>query len=338
VSRAAAQHRRAPGALRGRGQGGHRTRLVPQLQLQPRSASSISSPSRSASCSTRSKRTCGRRRCSSSRSPHAGAPVQQQELTETNQRLEQQARSLQESEDLLKRSRRNSSRRTSNSRRRRAAGGAEVGGRAEEPRDRARPQAIEEKAEQLALTSKYKSEFLANMSPRAADAAQLDAHPLENALRERGRDADEPKQVEFAETIFSSGSDLLALINEILDLSKIESGTMAVDIEDFDLESSTRTCDACSIRSRDEKGSSSTSSRGLPPQTIETDAKRLQQVLKNLLSNAFKFTHEGSVTLRIDAPEPRASVPHRDPQPSRRRHRVLRRLTPASASPPRSRR
>src|SRR6185503_4723376 len=109
------------------------------------------------------------------------------------------------------------------------------------------------------------------------------------------------KQVEYAQTVHGSGEDLLQLINEILDLSKIESGTMAVeshrvviaDLRDFVMKS----FDAVA-NSKDLKFSVEV--RKNAPKAIFTDPQRLQQVLKNLLSNAFKFTEKGSVTLRIE--------------------------------------
>ncbi len=160
--------------------------------------------------------------------------------------------------------------------------------------------ALEEKAEQLALTSKYKSEFLANMSHELRT-------PLNNLLILAKMLAENPeknlssKQVKFAETIHSSGTDLLALINDILDLSKIESGKMDVEVGGIRF---TELQDYCSRTFRhvaDGKGLDlqiEIDSR--LSETIHTDAKRLQQVLKNLLSNALKFTSQGYVHLRME--------------------------------------
>ncbi|MDX2151192.1 MAG: HAMP domain-containing protein [Bryobacteraceae bacterium] len=162
-------------------------------------------------------------------------------------------------------------------------------------------QALEEKAEQLALTSKYKSEFLANMSHELRT-------PLNNLLilaRMLADNADgnlNPKQVKYAENIHSSGTDLLALINDILDLSKIESGKMDVEVGNIRF---TELEDYCSRTFRhvaDGKGLEFTTEldSSYASEVIRTDAKRLQQVLKNLLSNALKFTERGSVRLRIE--------------------------------------
>jgi HAMP domain-containing protein/signal transduction histidine kinase/DNA-binding response OmpR family regulator len=161
--------------------------------------------------------------------------------------------------------------------------------------------ALEEKAEQLSLTSKYKSEFLANMSHELRT-------PLNNLLilaqmlAENGENTLTPKQVKYAETIHSSGTDLLALINDILDLSKIESGKMDVQIGSVRF---TEVRDFCSRTFRhvaDGKGLDFSIELGesLPSESIITDAKRVQQVLKNLLSNALKFTEHGSVCLKME--------------------------------------
>jgi HAMP domain-containing protein/signal transduction histidine kinase/DNA-binding response OmpR family regulator len=161
--------------------------------------------------------------------------------------------------------------------------------------------ALEDKAEQLSLTSKYKSEFLANMSHELRTPlnnllilAQMLAENTESTLT--------LKQVKYAETIHSSGTDLLALINDILDLSKIESGKMDVEVGSFRF---TELRDFCSRTFRhvaDGKGLEFAIDVGenLPADTIITDAKRLQQVLKNLLSNALKFTEHGAVRLRME--------------------------------------
>jgi len=161
--------------------------------------------------------------------------------------------------------------------------------------------ALEEKAEQLSLTSKYKSEFLANMSHELRTPlnnllilAQMLAENTERALT--------PKQVRYAETIHSSGTDLLALINDILDLSKIESGKMEVavgsvrfsELRDFCLRTFRHVADGKGLEFTVELDET------LSADSIVTDAKRLQQVLKNLLSNALKFTEHGSVRLRLE--------------------------------------
>jgi signal transduction histidine kinase/CheY-like chemotaxis protein/HAMP domain-containing protein len=160
-------------------------------------------------------------------------------------------------------------------------------------------QALEEKAEQLALTSKYKSEFLANMSHELRT-------PLNNLLilaRMLAENAEgnlSPKQVKSAETIHSSGTDLLALINDILDLSKIESGKMDLDVANVRFGDLQEYCTRTFRHVAEGKGLDFAIEiePALAAEVIRTDAKRLQQVLKNLLSNALKFTESGSVRLR----------------------------------------
>ncbi|HEY0256715.1 MAG TPA: response regulator, partial [Candidatus Methylacidiphilales bacterium] len=162
-------------------------------------------------------------------------------------------------------------------------------------------QALEEKAKQLALTSKYKSEFLANMSHELRT-------PLNSLLilsDDLSKNKDQnlsAKQVEFAKTIHAAGNDLLALINDILDLSKIESGTVIVDVGDVTLRELQDYVERGFRHFADSKKLDFEVTRSANlPRTIQTDAKRLQQILKNLLSNAFKFTESGKVSLKIGA-------------------------------------
>ncbi|WP_437630150.1 HAMP domain-containing protein [Sorangium sp. So ce854] len=160
-------------------------------------------------------------------------------------------------------------------------------------------QALEEKARQLALTSKYKSEFMANMSHELRT-------PLNSLLilsDQLSRNQDQnltPRQVEFAKTIHSSGTDLLALINDVLDLSKIESGTVVVDVGEISFKDLSHYVQRTFRHVAEAKklDFEVAFSPELPP-SILTDAKRLQQVLKNLLSNAFKFTERGRVILEV---------------------------------------
>ena len=160
-------------------------------------------------------------------------------------------------------------------------------------------QALEEKAEQLALTSKYKSEFLANMSHELRT-------PLNSLLILSDQLCKNPdgnlsaKQVEFAKTIHSSGNDLLMLINDILDLSKIESGTVAVDASELRVDDLHRSVERSFRHFAESKHVDFVVELLQPlPKTMVTDVKRLQQIIKNLLSNAFKFTHDGQVKFSI---------------------------------------
>ena len=197
---------------------------------------------------------------------------QQDELQQTNEELEEKARLLAEqNEEVEKRTR-------------------EI----EEAR-----RALEQKAEQLALTSKYKSQFLANMSHELRTPLNS-LLILSKQLSDNREENLSDKQVEMARTIRRAGSDLLTLINDILDLSKIESGTTSVDIAEQ------RITDICDDVERTFRGVAQ--ERGLRfaihvdddvPFSIETDQTRLMQILKNLLSNAFKFTQHGSVELAL---------------------------------------
>jgi len=159
--------------------------------------------------------------------------------------------------------------------------------------------ALEEKATQLALSSKYKSEFLANMSHELRT-------PLNSLLILAQQLSDNPegnlsgKQVEFAKTIYGSGSDLLTLINDILDLSKIESGTVTLDVSEYRFANLRNYVDRTFRHMAEAKhlGFQVDLAENLPT-AVMTDTTRLQQVLKNLLSNAFKFTSHGQVSLGI---------------------------------------
>jgi signal transduction histidine kinase/HAMP domain-containing protein/ActR/RegA family two-component response regulator len=236
-----------------------------------------------------------------SQSLTAELQAQQEELKKTNDRLEQQALNLQKSESLLK-SKQDELRSANEQLQEKARQLSEQMHQVEFKNreiEQARA-ALEEKAEQLSLSSRYKSEFLANMSHELRT-------PLNSLLILARLLADNVggnltgKQVEFARTIHSSGAELLALINDILDLAKIESGTVTLNIEEE------RFSDLCEYVERTfrqvaaDKGLEFVVSVGnaLPP-AMRTDAKRLQQIVTNLLSNAFKFTNEGAVSLHVE--------------------------------------
>jgi len=196
----------------------------------------------------------------------------QEELQQTNQELEEKARQLFEQNEEVERKNR------------------EV--------EQAR-QALEGKAQQLSLTSRYKSEFLANMSHELRTplnsllilAEQLSSNPDGNLTT---------KQVEFARTIRGSGKDLLKLINDILDLSKIESGTVSLDVGEVRFEEMRQTMERTFRHVAEGKGVSfKIDIDPRVPDAVQTDAQRLDQVLKNLLSNAFKFTERGHVILQL---------------------------------------
>jgi HAMP domain-containing protein/signal transduction histidine kinase/CheY-like chemotaxis protein len=165
---------------------------------------------------------------------------------------------------------------------------------------------LEEKAEQLSLISKYKSEFLANMSHELR--TPLNSLLILAKLLSDNKDANlTEKQVEYAKTIYASGGDLLSLINEILDLSKVEAGKMQIEPRDIPLTDLREFFDRNFQPVAEQKGLKfEIELAGRGPTHIRTDPQRLQQVIKNLLSNAFKFTETGSVRLRMDLEPDRA--------------------------------
>jgi HAMP domain-containing protein/signal transduction histidine kinase/DNA-binding response OmpR family regulator len=198
--------------------------------------------------------------------------TQQKELQQTNEQLEQKAQQL-------------------------AERNVEVEAKNQEIEQARR--ALEEKAAELALTSKYKSEFLANMSHELRTPLNS-ILILGQQLTENAEGNLTGKQVEFARTIHGAGTDLLNLISDILDLSKIESGTVSVEAEEIAF---VNLLDMMSRPFRHEAdGRKLNFDVEIDPnldRSIITDSKRLQQVLKNLLSNAFKFTERGGVKLIV---------------------------------------
>ena len=158
---------------------------------------------------------------------------------------------------------------------------------------------LEEKAEQLQLTSKYKSEFLANMSHELRTPLNS-LLILAQQLYENREGNLSDKQVRYAKTIHSCGDDLIQLINDILDLSKIESGYISTDfinVRFFEITSFVETTFKHISENKNLKFNIEIDDK--LPDTLETDVQRLNQILKNLLSNAFKFTEKGGVQLRI---------------------------------------
>ncbi|MES1246174.1 MAG: HAMP domain-containing protein, partial [Actinomycetota bacterium] len=231
---------------------------------------------------------------------------QQEELKRANTELEQQAQTLKASEELLQ-TQQEELQQTNEELEEKAQLLEEQNKRIEIKNreiELART-TLQERAEQLALSSKYKSEFLANMSHELRTPLNS-LLILAKLLAENTEGNLSGKQVEFATTIHQAGTDLLQLINDILDLTKVEAGKMDVNAGDVTLsevrEYALRTFEPMT----EQKGlelNVEIVGASVPP-TIVTDEQRLQQILKNLLSNAVKFTDEGHVTLRIEtAPE-----------------------------------
>jgi HAMP domain-containing protein/signal transduction histidine kinase/CheY-like chemotaxis protein len=229
---------------------------------------------------------------------------QQEELKKTNDRLEQQAATLRQSEELLRQQQ--DALRQTNEELEEKARLLEIQKKEVETKNLEvshAKSALEDKAEQLSLTSRYKSQFLANMSHELR--TPLNSLLILSKLLTENPDGNlTEKQREFAKTIHAAGSDLLALINDILDLSKIESGTVSLELTNVSFQELVdhmeRTFRQVAEENKIDFKIALDSS--LPP-TIRTDSKRLQQVLRNLLSNAFKFTEQGGVTLQIGSAE-----------------------------------
>ena len=175
-------------------------------------------------------------------------------------------------------------------------------------------QALEEKAAQLSLSSRYKSEFLANMSHELRTPLNS-LLILAQLLKENSEGNLSSKQVEYSRTIHSAGRDLLELINDILDLAKIESGTLSIDPDRLLFVDLKSFLEGTFQQVAQFKGLSFVVELDASlPQIISTDAKRLQQILKNLLSNAFKFTERGGIVLRIHTAEMKLDyTPTEDP-------------------------
>ncbi|HEX8315705.1 MAG TPA: response regulator, partial [Flavisolibacter sp.] len=158
---------------------------------------------------------------------------------------------------------------------------------------------LEEKAEQLQLTSKYKSEFLANMSHELRTPLNSLLILAQQLYENREGNLSE-KQVRYAKTIHSCGDDLIQLINDILDLSKIESGYISTDFINVRFNEITSFVETTFKHVSENKNLKfNIEMDTMLPDTLETDVQRLNQILKNLLSNAFKFTEKGGVQLRI---------------------------------------
>jgi len=224
---------------------------------------------------------------------------QQEELRRSNERLEEQTKRLKSSEETLQ-TQQEELESTNEELRQKTQLLEQQIKQTEQKNEQIEKtrQALEKQTVQLALSSKYKSEFLTNMSHELR--TPLNSLLILSQMLMDNKDGNlTPKQVEFAGTIYSSGSDLLKLIDEILDLSKISAGKMDIVTEHVplaELESYLR-------RSFGPIGQSKNIAfeTKLEPGVTDlyTDSHRLKQILKNLLSNAFKFTHEGSVTLTI---------------------------------------
>ncbi|MFQ5561287.1 MAG: response regulator, partial [Nitrospinota bacterium] len=209
--------------------------------------------------------------------------AREEELRDTNRILERQARELKRSEVLLR------------------SNHAQM-----EDRNRqlqSQQLELEQKAKDLALSSKYKSEFLANMSHELR--TPLNSMLILSQLLSENKNGNlSEKQVEFARTIHASGADLVALIHDILDLSKVEAGKMNMNVEPVALDAFISALESKFRPVAENKGISLKFEVAPPPEPWQCDSQKLGQIVKNLLSNAIKFTEKGGVTLRLALAKP----------------------------------
>ncbi|MGC6585393.1 response regulator [Paenibacillus sp. Dod16] len=227
--------------------------------------------------------------------------TQQEELRRTNENLEEQTNALKRSEDLLQRQQEELEHYNTELVAKTRALEEQVQ-EVEEKNDeieKARMQ-LEQQAKQLSITTKYKSEFMANMSHELR--TPLNSLLILSQLLSENKDGNlSNKQIEYAQTIYMSGSDLLKMIDEILDLSKVDAGKMEIHYEDVQLPDIEAFVEQnfAAVASRKHIDLGVHISEDIP-QSIVTDSHRVKQILRNLLSNAFKFTNSGSVELHVE--------------------------------------
>jgi len=213
--------------------------------------------------------------------------TQQEELKQMNEELEEQAQNLKQQQEELQMTNEELEEQTQSL----EAKNLEV---------EASKNDIEQKTKQLEISSKYKSEFLANMSHELRTPLNSLLILSKDLSENRNKNLDSI-QVESAEIIYKSGCDLLVLINEVLDLSKIEAGKMSINIEPVSLKNFTNELIREFKHHAEQKGLKLNAKLDQKlPELIRTDSQRLNQILKNILSNAIKFTEKGSVSISID--------------------------------------
>ncbi|MGK5090633.1 response regulator [Deltaproteobacteria bacterium TL4] len=202
--------------------------------------------------------------------------AQQEELQNTNAELEEQSRSLEEQQIVI------------------------------EDKNKVLLMAQKElraKAEALEVSGKYKSEFLANMSHELRTPLNSMLLLADSLIQNKENNLSS-KQIQFAQTIHDSGIELLNLINDILDLSKVEAGKLELHIEETPLEEFPLYVQRNFEHLIRQKGLSLITTLEVPAQlSIKTDRQRVEQILKNLVSNSIKFTSEGEITLRVFIPD-----------------------------------
>ncbi|WP_149095155.1 response regulator [Paenibacillus terrae] len=226
--------------------------------------------------------------------------TQQEELKRSNENLEGQTEELKRSEELLQRQQEELEHFNTEliAKTRALEEQVREGEEKNDEIERARAQ-LEQQAMQLGITSKYKSEFLANMSHELR--TPLNSLLILSQLLSENKDGNlKPKQVEYAQTIYMSGADLLKMIDEILDLSKVDAGKMDINHEAVNLKELEMFVEQnfAPIAVKRELQLHTEIEENLP-EAIISDGYRLKQILRNLLSNAFKFTTEGSVRFSV---------------------------------------
>jgi len=213
--------------------------------------------------------------------------TQQEELKQMNEELEEQAQNLKQQQEELQMSNEELEEQTQSLEEK----NKEV---------EASKNDIEQKTKQLEISSKYKSEFLANMSHELRTPLNSLLILSKDLSENRKKNLDND-QIESAEIIYKSGADLLVLINEVLDLSKIEAGKMSINIERVSLSNFADELLRNFKHHAEQKGLTLACHLDTHlPESIRTDSQRLSQILKNLLSNAIKFTEKGSVSISIN--------------------------------------
>ncbi|MCK9402525.1 MAG: response regulator [Chitinophagaceae bacterium] len=213
--------------------------------------------------------------------------MQQEELKQTNEELEEQTQNLKQQQEELQMTNEELEEQTQS---------LEMKNKEVE----AAKYDIEQKTKQLEISSRYKSEFLSNMSHELRTPLNSLLILSKDLSENRKKNLDND-QVESAGIIYKSGHDLLVLINEVLDLSKIEAGKMSINIERVSLRNLTDELIRNFKHHAEQKGLKLTSKLDKElPESIRTDSQRLNQILKNLLSNAIKFTEKGSVNISIN--------------------------------------
>ncbi len=230
--------------------------------------------------------------------------VQQEELRQANEELQEQTKALKKSEEKLQHQKEEL--KVTNEELEERSKALEVQRDAIKEKNKELEQArreIEKKARDLELASRYKSEFLANMSHELRTPLNS-IIVLSQLMAENQKNHLDKKEVEFVNTIHSSGLDLLDLINDILDLSKVESGKLEINLEQLyleDLIASSKRIFEPVIKKKGLKFITKLDKN--LPEYIITDIQRVQQIVKNLISNAIKFTQAGSITLKISKPD-----------------------------------